>query len=84
VAAVFYDAAKRVIAGAFATAMDEAMREGLLRPVEPAEPAAHLMGMIEHATLWRRLLVNEPGEQGSDAVAASAVAVILGAYAPGA
>lgn len=82
VAAVFYDAAKRVVSGAFREAMASAIAEGLLDTSDAAEPAAHAMGMIEHATLWGQLLANEPSSLSAERIAASAVEVILRAYAP--
>jgi TetR/AcrR family transcriptional regulator, regulator of autoinduction and epiphytic fitness len=57
VAHVFYERIKAVVAGAFYAAVIDLSNDGQLAlPPDPAVPVGQLMGMIEHATLWRRML----------------------------
>jgi AefR-like transcriptional repressor, C-terminal domain len=57
VAHVFYERIKAVVAGAFYAAVVDLSDNGQLAlPPDPAVPVGQLMGMIEHATLWRRML----------------------------
>jgi TetR/AcrR family transcriptional regulator, regulator of autoinduction and epiphytic fitness len=57
VAHVFYERIKAVVAGAFYAAVVDLSDDGQLAlPPDPAVPIGQLMGMIEHATLWRRML----------------------------
>jgi TetR/AcrR family transcriptional regulator, regulator of autoinduction and epiphytic fitness len=74
VATAFYDHVKRVVAGAFHEAMAAAAAARLIvAPEDSGQAGGHLMGMIEHAILWRRLLQNTPGPQRPDEIAASAL-----------
>lgn len=84
VATAFYEHVKRLVAGAFHDAMTAAAEVGLIEAADdPAQPGGHLMGMIEHAILWRRLLQNTPGPKAPDAIAAAALARFWRAYRPG-
>jgi TetR/AcrR family transcriptional regulator, regulator of autoinduction and epiphytic fitness len=57
VAHVFYERIKAVVAGAFFTTVIALNDDGeLALPDDPAVPVGQIMGMIEHATLWRRML----------------------------
>lgn len=81
VARLFYDHVKSVVAGAFHAAVGAAHHEGVLRQdLDLTKPGGHLMGMIEHATLWRRLLTNEAGEDSPARIAEAALAAFWAAY----
>ncbi len=81
VSAAFYEHVKRVVAGAFHGAVDAARRDLLIRQsVDPALPGGHLMGMIEHAILWRRMLANAAGEVPPEQIAESALNAFWIAY----
>jgi TetR/AcrR family transcriptional regulator, regulator of autoinduction and epiphytic fitness len=61
VAAAFYERVKSVIAGSFQETASQLHVAGLLvLPDGPAVPVGQLMGMIEHVTLWRRMLSSDP------------------------
>lgn len=79
VAAVFYESVKIRVAGAVRAATDAAERAGLVRP-QGGDPSAHLMGMIEHPILWRRLLAGGAGDLSPKAIAAAALAAFWRAY----
>lgn len=82
VADVFYTHVKTVVAGAFHAAIASASAAKLLRKTQDdALPGSHLMGMIEHATLWRRLLTGEAGAHTPDQIALDALATFWAAYA---
>jgi AcrR family transcriptional regulator len=81
VARIFYEKVKSVVAGAFHAAVEAARRSGAVTGSdEPGAAGGHLMGMIEHATLWRRLLANEPGDKPPSAIANDAVAAFWKAH----
>lgn len=83
VAAAFYEHVKSVVPVAFHTAMAQAAEAGLIVLGDnPDQPGAHLMGMIEHAILWRRLLQNTPGPHAPEAIAKAALGRFWRAYAP--
>jgi TetR/AcrR family transcriptional regulator, regulator of autoinduction and epiphytic fitness len=82
VATAFYEHVKRVVAGAFHDAMAAAAGAKLIAaPDDPVQAGGHLMGMVEHAILWRRLLQNTPGPQAPEAIATAALARFWRAYA---
>jgi TetR/AcrR family transcriptional regulator, regulator of autoinduction and epiphytic fitness len=57
IAATFYDKVKLVVGGAFFETIAKLAEQGILREKPDLSIAAgQLMGMIEHATLWRRML----------------------------
>ncbi len=81
VAQIFYGGVKLSVFGAFdsaaaAVAADNAMGAGM----DHTKAGRHLMGMIEHSTLWRRLISNEPGEETPEAIAQEALRVFWAAY----
>ncbi|MFZ4069442.1 MAG: TetR/AcrR family transcriptional regulator [Caulobacterales bacterium] len=81
VATAFYEHVKRVVAGAFHEAMAAAATARLIVAADdPGQPGGHLMGMVEHAILWRRLLQNTPGPQPPDEIAAAALLRFWRAY----
>jgi TetR/AcrR family transcriptional regulator, regulator of autoinduction and epiphytic fitness len=81
VAEAFYAHVKRIVAGAMHEAIAAGLSAGAIKPcADPLQPGGHLMGMIEHAILWRRLLQNTPGPQSPDAIAAAGLAAFWRAY----
>jgi AcrR family transcriptional regulator len=79
VAAAFYDSVKMRVAGAVRAATDAAEKAGLVC-AQGGDPSAHLMGMIEHPILWRRLLAGGAGEASPAAIADAALAAFWRAY----
>lgn len=81
IASIFYENVKFVVADAFHGAVAAAVeRKALRKTDDPQRPGGHLMGMIEHATLWRRLLLGGDGPKTPDAVAADALDTFWRAY----
>lgn len=81
IAAIFYEHVKAAVAGAFHAAVAAAVADKAVRKTrDPALPGGHLMGMIEHATLWRRLLSAGEGERPPEAVARDALAAFWRSY----
>lgn len=81
IAQMFYEHVKTVVAGAFHEAVDAARKaKAIKRSKDPGRPGGQLMGMIEHATLWRRLLTNQPGEEPPSAIADAALAAFWAAH----
>lgn len=81
IASIFYENVKSVVAGAFHGAVGRAVAEGAVRKTEdPLLPGGHLMGMIEHATLWRRLLLGGDGPKPAEQIAADALDAFWRAY----
>ena len=78
---MFYERIKLSVLGAFDSAAASAAGDGSIGAGKnPAKAARHLMGMIEHSTLWRRMLTNEPGEDTPETLAQDALAAIWAAY----
>lgn len=76
---VFYTQVKATVAGAFHAAIDTDASEPAARlGLAPEALTGALMGMIEHATLWRRLLTGLDGDQSPDAIAREALAAFAG------
>ncbi len=62
IAATFYESAKNLIVEAFHQSIAALVESGELAfPDGPALAVGQLMGMIEHVTLWRRLLSDDTG-----------------------
>lgn len=81
IAALFFENVKAAVAGAFHAAVAAGVAGRILRRTkDPAQPGGHLMGMIEHAILWRRLLAGGDGERPPDAIAADALDTFWRAY----
>jgi AcrR family transcriptional regulator len=77
---MFYTHVKTVVAGAFHASVDAARRAKLVRRGAPADAGGQLMGMIEHATLWRRLLTGEAGDKPPPAIANDALKTFWAAW----
>lgn len=84
IADVFYTAVKATVAGAFQAAMAQARAEGAITADQGdrLRAGAHLMGMIEHAILWRRLLANADGEDSPAEIAEAALSTFWAAFRP--
>lgn len=81
IARMFYEHVKSVVGGAFHDAVDAARKaKAIKRSKDIHRPGGQLMGMIEHATLWRRLLTNQPGEEAPSAIAEAALATFWAAH----
>lgn len=81
VAAIFYENVKAVVAGAFHAAVAAGVAgKAVRRTKDPAQPGGHLMGMIEHATLWRRLLSGAEGAKPTETIAKDALDAFWRAY----
>ncbi len=81
VARMFYERVKLTVLGAFDGATAALAADGAIGAGKDQTKAGrHLMGMIEHATLWRRLISNEPGEETPEAIAEEALGVFWSAY----
>jgi TetR/AcrR family transcriptional regulator, regulator of autoinduction and epiphytic fitness len=78
---IFYERVKSVIAGAFNQAVEAAIEAGLVvRARQPIPPGGHLMGVIEHASIWRRMLTGEDGEHPPAAIAEVALRTFWAAF----
>jgi TetR/AcrR family transcriptional regulator, regulator of autoinduction and epiphytic fitness len=81
VAEAFYAHVKRIVAGAIHEAVAAGVAAGAVQAcADPMQPGGHLMGLIEHAILWRRLLQNTPGPHPPAEIAAAARAAFWRAY----
>lgn len=84
VTAAFYESVKSVVAGAFHGAVRDALAAGALAPTNtPDRPGGHLMGMIEHAILWRRMLTGADGPETADDIARGAIDTFWKAFGVG-
>lgn len=78
---MFYERVKLSVLGAFDGAVAAALaEEGADAGQDTAKAGRHLMGAIEHSTLWRRLISNQPGEEPPEAIAQEALEVFWAAY----
>lgn len=81
---IFYERVKLSVLGAFDSAVAAAVADGVIAAgKDPSKVGRHIMGVIEHSTLWRRLISNEPGEETPEAIANEALAVFWAATAEG-
>lgn len=78
---IFYERVKRSVLGAFTQAALAAAADGaIVAGKDPLAASRNLMGMIEHATLWRRLISNAPGDEPAEAIASAALEAFWSAY----
>lgn len=76
-AADFYEGVKSRLAGAFHAAAAEALPTNT---DNPGAPGAMIMGMVEHQTVWRRLLTGAPSDRAPEAIGLEAVAAAQAAF----
>jgi AcrR family transcriptional regulator len=78
---IFFERVKGTTAAAFHAAVEAAAAAGrIARPQQAVQPGSHLMGMIEHGTIWRRMLTGEDGETPPRRIAEDALKTFWAAY----